>query len=244
MEGSRTSLAAGILSLGQPAWPSSGSSSPQLQSLWKPSLEQMYVQSTSCFYYFCYSLFVEVLLGLASGVQSSYALLVGEVCPNKYKWLGIMFVIVLAPIPTGFGNYLGESDPNIWIRNIHTNTKKARMLVENANWRWVYYIQIIMLVFTLGLQIVFYKPPNFRQLHGERTVMQELKRVDWVGIFLLVSGLLTFLLGISWGKLDIPFQANNFTKDCRWLTRSLEFPKNNLSVCCWGLFTCGTRSLG
>ncbi len=51
---------------------------------------------------------LKVLLGLASGVQSSYALLVGEICPNKYKWLGIMFVIVLAPIPTGFGNYLGE----------------------------------------------------------------------------------------------------------------------------------------
>lgn len=51
---------------------------------------------------------MKVLLGLASGVQSSYALLVGEICPNKYKWLGIMFVIVLAPIPTGFGNYLGE----------------------------------------------------------------------------------------------------------------------------------------
>jgi hypothetical protein len=79
------------------------------------------------------------------------------------------------------------------------------MLVENANWRWVYYIQIMMLVGALVLQIIFYKPPNFRQLHGERTVMQELKRVDWVGIFLLVSGLLMFLLGISWGKSKHPF---------------------------------------
>ena len=51
---------------------------------------------------------MKVLLGLASGVQSSYALLVGEICPNKYKWLGIMTVITLSPIPTGFGAYLGE----------------------------------------------------------------------------------------------------------------------------------------
>jgi hypothetical protein len=50
----------------------------------------------------------KVLLGLASGVQSSYALLVGEICPNKYKWLGIMVVVVPNVIPTGFGAYLGE----------------------------------------------------------------------------------------------------------------------------------------
>ncbi len=84
------------------------------------------------------------------------------------------------------------------------------MLVENANWRWVYYIQIIMLVGALVLQILFYKPPNFRQLHGERTVMQELKRVDWVGIFLLVSGLLMFLLGISWGETKMPCSDSQF----------------------------------
>lgn len=50
------------------------------------------------------------------------------------------------------------------------------------------------------MQFIFYKPPNFRQLHGGRTVKQELKRVDYVGIFLLVSGMSMFLLGISWGE--------------------------------------------
>lgn len=50
------------------------------------------------------------------------------------------------------------------------------------------------------LQVAFYRPPSFRQLHGnERTRMQEVKRVDWVGIFLMVAGLFLFLLGISWG---------------------------------------------
>lgn len=66
--------------------------------------------------------------------------------------------------------------------------------------RWVYYIYLIMMSLAIVVQILFYRPPNFEQLHGQdRTRKQELKRVDWVGIFLLVSGLILFLLGISWG---------------------------------------------
>lgn len=53
----------------------------------------------------------------------------------------------------------------------------------------------------ITLQFLFYRPPNFEQLHGhDRTRVQELKRIDWIGIFLLVAGLVLFLLGISWGE--------------------------------------------
>jgi hypothetical protein len=48
-----------------------------------------------------------VLLGLSGGVHSCYSLTVGEVCPNKYKLLGIVLCIWTAIIPTGFGAYLG-----------------------------------------------------------------------------------------------------------------------------------------
>ena len=54
------------------------------------------------------------------------------------------------------------------------------------------------------LQVLFYRPPSFRQLHGkDRTIMQEVKRIDFVGVFLLVAGLCMFLLGISWGMSTI-----------------------------------------
>lgn len=50
-------------------------------------------------------------------------------------------------------------------------------------------------------QFIFYYPPTFQQLHGgKRTVKQELKRVDFLGIFLIVAGLILFLLGVSWGR--------------------------------------------
>ena len=66
-----------------------------------------------------------------------------------------------------------------------------------------------MMVTAFILQFIFYKPPNFQQLHGERSFKEEMKRVDYVGIFLLVAGMSMFLLGVSWGEdsfvsLDCP----------------------------------------
>lgn len=60
----------------------------------------------------------------------------------------------------------------------------------------------------LFIQTFFYHPANFHQLHGaRRTRMQELRRVDFGGIFLLVSGLTLFLLGVSWGGRPQPWAS-------------------------------------
>lgn len=131
-----------------------------------------------------------VLLGLSGGVHSCYSLTVGEICPNKYKLLGIVCCVWTAFLPTGFGAYLA-------IRLTHT-----------ANWRWCYYIYLILMGVAIILQVLFYKPPSFHQLHGgKRTYMQEVKRIDFVGIFLLVAGLAMFLLGVSWGGSPLPWTS-------------------------------------
>ena len=55
----------------------------------------------------------------------------------------------------------------------------------------------------LILMVLFYHPPSFRQLHGNgRTRMDEVKRIDWIGMLLLVAGLVLFLLGVSWGMMQ------------------------------------------
>ena len=50
---------------------------------------------------------IQVLLGLAAGVHTCYTLIVGEICPNRYKYFGVIFVVLPNIIPTGFGAYLG-----------------------------------------------------------------------------------------------------------------------------------------
>ena len=49
--------------------------------------------------------------------STCYGLTTGEVCPNKYKFVAVVLVVVPNVIPTGFGAYL------------------ALMLVNTANWR-------------------------------------------------------------------------------------------------------------
>jgi hypothetical protein len=52
--------------------------------------------------------------------------------------------------------------------------------------------------------MIFYNPPNFRKLHGQsRSRLSEVKKIDYVGILLLVAGLFLFLLGVSWGEIYI-----------------------------------------
>ncbi|KAI5357134.1 putative major facilitator transporter Str1/Tri12, major facilitator superfamily [Septoria linicola] len=137
-----------------------------------------------------------VMLGLAAGVHTCYGLTVGEICPHIWKFFVVAVTVVFPNVvPTGFGAYL------------------ANMLVDfGANtdgWRWIYYMYLIMQGVALILMVLFYHPPNFRQLHGdERTVMDELKRVDWIGMVLLVAGLVLFLLGVSWGGQPLPWSSS------------------------------------
>lgn len=69
----------------------------------------------------------EVIMGIASGVPAAYPLLAGELVSNKYKYLGTAAVVVPSCIATGFGAYIGLA------------------LVQVANWRWIFYIYIIIM---------------------------------------------------------------------------------------------------
>ncbi|KAL1866711.1 hypothetical protein Daus18300_006655 [Diaporthe australafricana] len=70
----------------------------------------------------------EVIMGIASGVPAAYPLLAGELVSNRSKYLGTALVVVPNVIATGFGAYIGLA------------------LVQVANWRWIFYIYIIIMV--------------------------------------------------------------------------------------------------
>ncbi|CAN9365664.1 unnamed protein product [Alternaria alternata] len=132
----------------------------------------------------------EVIMGIASGVPAAYPLLAGELVSNKHKYVGTALVVVPNVIATGFGAYIGLR------------------LVQVASWRWIFYIYIMMMVPGAILWFFFYDPPSYTQLHGKRSSkLAELKKVDWMGVGLLVAGLALFLLGISWGGPAQPWSS-------------------------------------
>ncbi|CAO2656026.1 Nn.00g048290.m01.CDS01 [Neocucurbitaria sp. VM-36] len=132
----------------------------------------------------------EVIMGIASGVPAAYPLLAGELVSNKHKYVGTALVVIPNVIATGFGAYIGLR------------------LLQVANWRWIFYIYILMMVPGTVLWFLFYHPPSYTQLHGKKSSkLAELKKVDWIGVFLLIAGLALFLLGISWGGPAQPWSS-------------------------------------
>jgi hypothetical protein len=49
------------------------------------------------------------------------------------------------------------------------------------------------------LQILFYFPPEFKQLHKHRSKKEILKNLDYGGLVIFVGSFTSLLLGISWG---------------------------------------------
>ncbi|KFY91675.1 hypothetical protein V500_04545 [Pseudogymnoascus sp. VKM F-4518 (FW-2643)] len=127
-----------------------------------------------------------ILLGLATGAQCCYAFLAGELMPNKHKMLGMAIVVLFCFPGTAIGALL------------------ARSLVEHVSWRWIYYIYIIAQTISLALYVIFYFPKEAAQAFNKR---EQTKKLDFVGIFLLVAGLVLFILGIMTGGSPYPWKS-------------------------------------
>ncbi|CAK7222137.1 hypothetical protein SBRCBS47491_004767 [Sporothrix bragantina] len=133
----------------------------------------------------------EVLVGLSAATGYSYAFVIGELVPMKWRFAANA-VIFWGSMPTaGFGSAIST----------------AFVLYTDQGWRWAYYLLIIANVTAAALYSLFYFPPNFHQKHGTDTVMRWVKNYDYIGMFLYLAGLLLFILGLSWGGSIYPWKS-------------------------------------
>ncbi|KJR86830.1 siderophore iron transporter [Sporothrix schenckii 1099-18] len=133
----------------------------------------------------------EVLVGLSAATGYSYAFVIGELVPMKWRFMANA-VIFWGSMPTaGFGSAIST----------------AFVLYTEQGWRWAYYLLIIANVTAAALYSLFYFPPSFHQKHGADTIMRWVKNYDYVGMFLYVAGLLLFILGLSWGGSIYPWKS-------------------------------------
>jgi MFS family permease len=133
----------------------------------------------------------EVLSGLAGAVQLSFTIAIGELVPNKHRPLWIAALFFSSVQFACFGPVI------------------AQLFVINtaAGWRWSFYINIIVAGLATVLLFFFYHPPNFQLLHQNRSRMEQLKRLDIVGLLLFIGGLILFLMGLSWGGQSYPWKS-------------------------------------
>ena len=74
-------------------------------------------------------------------------------------------------------------------------------------WRWNYYLNLISNAISAILFFICYHPPSYKMLHEGRSFYRELRELDWVGILLFTGGLVSFVLGISWGGGLYPWKT-------------------------------------
>lgn len=85
----------------------------------------------------------------------------------------------------------------------------ARLFIANtaAGYKGIYYLAIGLNGTSSVLWVLFYHPPDFAHLHRNRTVKEEVKEMDFGGIFLFIAGFFLFLLGLGWGGTIHPWTS-------------------------------------
>jgi len=133
----------------------------------------------------------EVLGGLAGAVQISFTVAIAELVPNKHRPLWISAIFFSSFEIACFGPVIAQT--------LVTHTA--------AGWRWSFYLNIIVSGLAVLLFYFFYHPPNFQLLHKNRSRMEQIKRMDFIGLFLFTGGLAVFLIGLSWGSGIYPWKS-------------------------------------
>ncbi|KAH7121924.1 trichothecene efflux pump [Dactylonectria estremocensis] len=130
--------------------------------------------------------------GIAAAGQLSFGIVLGELVPNK--WRGpVTSLVFLSSMPFAvFGPVI------------------ARAFFENTSsrWRWSYFLGSILGAISLALYFFFYHPPEYSQLHvNGKSKWQMTKDLDFIGIILYISGCVLFLIGLSWGGTQYPWDS-------------------------------------
>ncbi|KAF1989204.1 fungal trichothecene efflux pump [Aulographum hederae CBS 113979] len=125
----------------------------------------------------------ETLIGIGASVQLSYAFVVGEIVPTKWRFLAQGYVFLWGIPSSGFAPVIAY----------------AFVFQTGVGWRGIYYLLIGLNGACTAAWYFFYYPPSFAMKHGSARKMRFLKEFDYIGTLMVTLGLLLLLMGLSWG---------------------------------------------
>jgi MFS family permease len=131
------------------------------------------------------------LIGVAAAVQLSFAVVISELVPNKWRGYGIGALFFSSMPFAAFGPVIARS----FILHIA------------AGWRWSYYLNIIVAGIATVLFFFFYHPPTYSMLHTKHSKKSIFKMLDLGGLVMFTTGLVIFLIGVSWGGTVYPWKS-------------------------------------
>ena len=119
----------------------------------------------------------------ATAAQASFAFVMGELVPIKYRFLANAGIYLM-------GYPLNVFGPKIAIE---------LSLSPSLGWRWCFYILIIVNTVSTACWFFFYHPPTFTMLNEGASKKQLVLKFDFIGFVLFTGGLTILVLGLSWG---------------------------------------------
>ncbi|TMD68056.1 MAG: MFS transporter [Chloroflexi bacterium] len=120
------------------------------------------------------------LTGIGGGAMMALSVTtIGDIFSprERGRWMGLIMSVF------GLGSILG---PLV-----------GGFITDHLGWRWVFYVNIVPGLIALGL-VAFLLPRL--AAHGR-------VRIDWVGIVLLVSGVVPMLIGLTWAGITYPWAS-------------------------------------
>ncbi|ORY86666.1 major facilitator superfamily domain-containing protein [Leucosporidium creatinivorum] len=125
----------------------------------------------------------QALSGVAMGISGIMYSIAGEVMPSVYRAWSQTIVNVSASTASVFALIaMGAA--------IHNDAIDG--------WRWIYRFLLILNAILLVGFTVFYHPPPRTVIKS--TFFEKVKTLDWIGYFLLISGLVPLLMGLAWSS--------------------------------------------
>lgn len=133
-------------------------------------------------------------MGIAAATQLSYFYVMGELVPMKYRLAGNAFCYLFCFPGSGVAPLIS----NAFIQ-----------YQPKTGWRGCYYLLIGINLASFLCWFFFYHPPTFRMKHGQNaSVIEYIKKFDYVGTTLYTGGLLILLMGLSWGGTVYPWSSS------------------------------------
>jgi MFS family permease len=77
------------------------------------------------------------------------------------------------------------------------------ILTEKASWRWCFHINYPFCGIGLVVAIVFVRLNRVAEIN----FAQKLKQTDWIGALIFLGGMTSFLVGLSWGGIQHPWDS-------------------------------------
>ncbi|KAI3614790.1 mfs multidrug transporter [Moniliophthora roreri] len=75
-------------------------------------------------------------------------------------------------------------------------------LANQGQWRWLFYLNLPICAVTIAVVVLFLRlpiPPG--------TIQSKLRRMDWIGNFIVISSTTSAVLGLTWGGVVYPWSS-------------------------------------